>query len=154
MWKVFHYVCIQDKVEFVSVDLACNVQQRGDHDTEEYEGKDLEMPTETKREGTNIMGVPSTNPVVQTRNTEVQSSNTGVNSRKKIEKVQKEFGKKESVEKKTDVPKDKMENDVPDGKSGKDLDLEPNRITVHQEIPKVFFSWIFIIKSLMNFRIF
>lgn len=92
------------------------------------------------------MGVPSTNPVVQTRNTEVQSSNTevqssntGVNSRKKIKKVEKEFGKKESVEKKTDVPKDKMENDVPDGKSGKDLDLEPNRITVHQEIPKVFF---------------
>ena len=112
------------------------------------------MQTETKRDGTNIMAVPSTNPVVQSRNTEVQSSNTGVNSREKTKKAQKELGKKESVEKKTDVPEDKMENDVPDGKSRKDLDLEPKRITVHQEIPKVFFSWIFIIKSLMNFRIF
>lgn len=85
------------------------------------------MQTETKIEGMNITEV-------QSCNTEVQSRNTGVNPRKKIKKGQKE--------KKTDVPEDKMENDVPDGKSGKDFVLEPNRTTVptvHQEIPKVCF---------------
>ena len=136
MWKVFHYVCIQDKVELGSLDLACTVQQRGDHDTEENVGKHLETQTDTKREVMNIMGVPSSNPVVQSGNTLVQYGNTVVQCGNTV--VQSSNIEVQSSNTKVQSS-NKMEHDVPDGESGKDLDLEPNRITVHQEIPKVCF---------------